>query len=430
MSVDVSIKGFQSIYDLSFPIKGFTTLVGPNYIGKSSTYRALNSAMRNRSGNAFISEGLKAAEVTLKFDYGQRDCHEVTWKKPRNKGASYIVDVENSYDHVGHGTPDFLHAIGMGDIELPQETRNKTLDPNFSAQFDLPFLLFESGGRLTKFFSSLLQFDAVGGAVKRCSKDVRDLNTEIRVLSKHKEALEVSVERFEGLDDVVTRLDTLSLLSSEHEGLKERLNSLVEYVVLDAQLDTVSRDLGRVSQTLETSITPDKLNLCAQIQLLVARLDEYAQESWLDGVEIPEVIDDSRLLEYLWVCLKLPDAVPDLPEDVSLLLEYLNAAISLYDTQKLYQEASTAVTELPDSTLLDYLYLKFSMFDFKPEIWERQLTVSQVLGTVAAFYLSCVDLFDLEEEIYEVSKQLEALEESFHTSLAALGECPLCGSSL
>jgi len=55
--IRVEITNYESIDHAVIEIDGFTTVVGPNYSGKSAAMRAINAALVNQQGTEFIRWG-------------------------------------------------------------------------------------------------------------------------------------------------------------------------------------------------------------------------------------------------------------------------------------------------------------------------------------------------------------------------------------
>ena len=149
----VSIKNFQSLRNVELELGKFTVILGESGCGKSAFIRAALKLSRN-DAVAGISSGegwshlppkVANAEVTLDVDG-----HTVKWIK--GKSNSYVIDGQPLHK-VGRSCPDEVQDI----LKMRELTFDGTdrYHLNFAQQFDMPFLLDDSGSKVAKILGEI-----------------------------------------------------------------------------------------------------------------------------------------------------------------------------------------------------------------------------------------------------------------------------------
>lgn len=216
MPYHIQIQNFQSIHDVSFGVSGFTVLVGENDIGKSSTFRAIQAVFKNRTGDDFITVGKNASQVNISYKDNQ-----IEWKKSRKSSAEYVWN-GSTYHKVVHKAPDFIQQLGFGEIDLLKGQ----LDPHFSKQGEGPFLFSTSGLLLTEFFSEVLKFGEVARGTLKCTADLRETQTSIKVLEQELTRSQEQLKTFDMITDIETSIERCVALQERADNIKATLASI------------------------------------------------------------------------------------------------------------------------------------------------------------------------------------------------------------
>lgn len=397
MAIQVSIKNYQAVQDVSFTIKGLTVLVGDNDIGKSSTFRALNAALRNKAGDAFITHGRSSAQVLL-----QGPDFSVQWDKPKKSGSTYIVNSE-TYEKVGVGTPDFIKDTGLGEIEL----KSTDLDPHFSKQGDLPFLVFNTSAVLTEFFSELLSFGPLGKAQAVSNKDLKSNAMQIRVCNKEISRVEKTLEVFKDGEHLYTDAENISSQYSKYKVLGSTLADIKVYRELSNLVSgLVIPDLNEVTQALTKLKT-----------LRVVVKDLHALK--ILTAESRFVLKEDTTSEQITKIRKLSVVV----DQIKIFRDLVRKTdIEIPTTENL-----SALNNEIKFTQLSLQELK----SFKEYDKSRLIKIPATLDYTVI--LDRISLLRLSLEIQEISAKLESKElelvstkQELDTALKEKGYCPTC----
>ncbi len=159
----VEITNFQSIKHLTFEFEGFSTIVGPNYIGKSALLRAINAALTNRAGVDFIRWGEKFCEVKIK-----RPGLDLLWHK--EEGHNFYIINKVRYDKIGRGeAPPILETLRYNPVKIGSEK----LDLLYADQFNPLFMVDRRGSASTDLLTSIYKLDQIYKAKELCDKDLK-----------------------------------------------------------------------------------------------------------------------------------------------------------------------------------------------------------------------------------------------------------------
>jgi DNA repair ATPase RecN len=232
--MNVRIKNFQSIGDMSLDITGFTVVVGRNNIGKSAIIRAVDAALNNRPGGEFIRQGKLKTEVDVK-----KDDLSITWTK--GEKAVYKVNGQ-SYSGLNRSVPPPLLQAGFRKIE----TDEKKLDVLVAHQFNELFLLNESGSFITEVLSSLYDLNVLNDADDLCQKELRGNKTLLKTREADFEILRDKISLFSGFETVKKDWDGIKKLNEEIEAVSSEISVLDGYLSGITDLSTSIRNLEQI----------------------------------------------------------------------------------------------------------------------------------------------------------------------------------------
>src|SRR3990167_8742126 len=154
----VVVHDFQSLADVDMEVGALTVVLGATNAGKSAVVRALQAALFNWSGGAFVREGAAEATVDLVFDE-----RTLLWRKPRKGGAVYYI--QPTYGSPGLVVsragkdlpPEITELTGVREIECEGARAKLQVD----AQFDQPFLLAGTGGQAARLLARVSKLDVL-----------------------------------------------------------------------------------------------------------------------------------------------------------------------------------------------------------------------------------------------------------------------------
>ena len=158
--IEIEITNYESIDHTKIVVDGLTTIVGRNYLGKSSILRAINAALTNKDGTDFISWGKTFCEVHIKFP----DL-DILWHK--ENGKNYYKINGKEYTKIGRGDPpkEILDA-GF----KPLEIGDKKINLNYAVQFFPLFLVDKKDSKSADILTSVYGLDCIYKAIDLCNK--------------------------------------------------------------------------------------------------------------------------------------------------------------------------------------------------------------------------------------------------------------------
>lgn len=272
----IHVQGFQSLRAVDIDLGRFTVILGESGTGKSAFIRSVlkmvrNDAVSGTSGGetwSHLPPSTANAEVELSVD-----AHKVRWVKGRDN--KYVVDGAPLLK-VGKGCPDEVQDV-LKMRELSFDGADK-YHLNFSQQFDMPFLLDDSGSKVAKILGEITNVNILYAANRQANSmkatatrtlTVRsdDLAAQTELLKEFttlpakrqllaevlalQEALLVKVDRYKQLFSYSTRIARLSELTADSA---LRLNALQELPQAAARVSTLFETLTTYRALVELGL--------------------------------------------------------------------------------------------------------------------------------------------------------------------------------
>jgi len=233
MAVQVRIQNFQSIEDCTVLIDGLTVITGPNNSGKTAVIRAVRGVFTNPPAGPLVRHGAAYLTVTLTFDDGTVIVWEKGWEKPGGKGKTVNQYTINGkiLQTVGRGAPPEVSVLGVQEIQAATDKVWPQIADQFSGTL---FLIDRPGSAVAEALSDVEKVGKLTKALKSADKDRRSAVSELKVRRKDKTAAQDEVDRYAGLDGVVTQTKSLS-----RSAVQVPYDSLREAAVLNKQYITV-----------------------------------------------------------------------------------------------------------------------------------------------------------------------------------------------
>lgn len=223
MAIEVRIQNFQSIEDATLVVDGLTVVTGPNNSGKTAVMRAVGGVFTNPPAAPLVRHGAAYLSVTLTFDDGTTVTWEKGWEKSGQKGSKVNRYYLNGKElqSVGRGCPPEVEALGVRPISAGSEK----IWPQVAKQFEgTLFLVNKSGALLAEALSDVERVGKLTKALRLSEKDRRAASSELKVRRKDVTALEVEVQKWDGLDQVEAAVEALAPLKASAEGTASDLS--------------------------------------------------------------------------------------------------------------------------------------------------------------------------------------------------------------
>jgi energy-coupling factor transporter ATP-binding protein EcfA2 len=332
--MNVQIKDYQSLKDVSFEIKGLTVITGPNNTGKSACARAVAGLFSNPRGHAYVRQGEKNCEVTLSDGLST-----LIWRK--GKGVNQYEVNGKLIDKVGSGVPDEVKAYGVVSVDVD----GREVWPQVARQFDNIFLLDLPPSVLSSALSDMDTIQTLENASSKARSDIKHDKTRIKIknedLSNEKmklssfgevdeaERLCALVDKLQAeVDLLASKIDNFEKVSAKKEGLETKLKILEEGYLL--QLPVVNTSLDENLETM-CQLQKQRTRLLLTEMAIGVGLESLDLDLDLDvpSFEGFERVADKRnslikQLNALEGCLiDLPNVSLELEENIAVCEEYL-----------------------------------------------------------------------------------------------------------
>jgi hypothetical protein len=211
------IQNFQSLESVDFVIDGLTVVTGANNAGKSAVMRAIRGLFQNsRNAKQFVRHGASQSDVLL--DLGD---HTVRWEKSE-KINRYTVDGK-VLDKVGAGVPPEVSALGVQPVRVGDLTLWPQIADQFTGQM---FLIDQPGSVVAEAISDTERVAKLNGALRSAESDRRSVQQTLKVRQQDLLKSNALVERFVGLDAVLTRVAHVETLQASLQGTKSRIDAV------------------------------------------------------------------------------------------------------------------------------------------------------------------------------------------------------------
>jgi hypothetical protein len=282
--IQVEITNYESLTHTKLQIEGFTTLIGRNYLGKSSVLRAINAALTNKEGTEFISWGATFCEVHLMFP----DL-DILWHK--EDGNNFYRINGKEYNKIGKGDPpqEILNAgfkpISVGDQKLYL---------NYAVQFFPLFLVNKRDSKSADVLTSVYGLDRIYKAIDLCNKEQRANSDMLRLREKDLVLVNKGLEKFKQFPNVAIVLPAIKNKKKELQEKESEILKINQWGALLKELNQHTKRLkpiSNVSLPESTKITEDikKFQVLVQYDLDMARLLNFLRKiKPVHAISLPE----------------------------------------------------------------------------------------------------------------------------------------------
>jgi hypothetical protein len=162
MLKSLEIVDFQSHHNTKLELDRFTAIVGSSSVGKTAVARALLLLAENGRGTAYVRKGASRTRVTGTV-WQSDSISTVSVERGKNL-SQYELRLDSAdpkiYTKCGTSTPDDVQSVlklGSDRIWLAN-------------QFDRPYLLDESGGKIARVLGELTGVSVLFGAVRELNR--------------------------------------------------------------------------------------------------------------------------------------------------------------------------------------------------------------------------------------------------------------------
>lgn len=254
MLTRLSVRGFQSLADVTIELAPFTVVVGPSNSGKSAMRRALVALSTNAPASGRLRDGATTIEVLAELDDGS----SVLWEKGPKRNA-YTVQLADG---------DVLVQDKPGAKITPEAAEVLALDAlNFADQFDPPYLLAETPGSAAKALGALTNVATLYDGIREASRRQRAHEARGRTLQGELELAEAELASYAHLPAEGQHLATTAELLAAAKEANDTYASLFNAL---AGAERFSETITAATAALATTVDPEPLlaELDAVLELL------------------------------------------------------------------------------------------------------------------------------------------------------------------
>jgi len=398
VTVKVKVQNFQSIEDAEIDVSGFTVVTGKNNGGKSALMRAFRGVFQNTKGSGYVRYGKPKSMVTL--DLG--DDHTVYWEKGLKSKPTYIVDNGNPI-HPGRAVPTEVSDLGVRPIRVGNQDIWPQFAPQFTGQI---FLLDQPGSVLAEAVADVDRVSLLNQALRLSESDRRAANSELKIRRGDKEGLEEDLKRFEGVDDVITFVETLE---ADVVKITRIENVLVQVRGLHARYASATAEVTRL-EGIENVVVPG-----SELDVLGVFSDEISEVTFLYERFTRTSGEVTRLKGVEKI--KLPDA-----KKLDTLSNLLEKAAETRVLHNRYQKASGEVSLLEDVEAI-------TLDDADSSKAERLITaIDMTQGLFSRYTAAIREVLGYEASIVVAENEAAEAQVAVVVCLKELGQCPVCDS--
>lgn len=244
--MELSLVNYQAWEKAHLGIEGFTAVVGPSSLGKSSFGRAVRSALRNELLPGHIRLGSTGAEVSLKFN--DLDLRVTRGAKAKDSTVYYVGD--QKFEKLGGDIPQAVKDQSFG----PVQVNGVSIDPIFAGQFDGQFMVGASPSELNAILNAFASTERLDRGRKVLAQRVADINAQAKALTPQVSALEEQEQALaDQISSVEEPLQAIEKLHAQVLMLTKAVDAVKALILARESHATVERQLGAV-EALDTQL--------------------------------------------------------------------------------------------------------------------------------------------------------------------------------
>ena len=328
-----NIENFQSIKKLSFKYAGFTAIIGKNSIGKSASFRAINSIIYNNYDQKkfprLVGKSKPGKVLNSKITFG----YFSTENDPKNEETQITLERKNSslmftfdgMEFVGKNlafekVKEKIESIGFRYLNLKEQYKNfkgnlkdQTERLAITTQQDGYYLIGDKSTDTAKIFDFLFDSREVTIAIQAVNEDVLDLentlnnmtlenHTNNRYLEHDKKSLEgLMIEYGIILIESLTEIEAdLVLVTKQKEILEKKDSTLNKMIEILKMLDH-AQYINNYKKSLDTTLA--KLNpLVMSYDSLIEILSNIDIINGINNLN-SKISQDKQRLDYMYLYL-------------------------------------------------------------------------------------------------------------------------------
>jgi DNA repair exonuclease SbcCD ATPase subunit len=237
-------KNIQSHKDVIFDfVPGINLIIGSSRKGKTVIRRALTWLKDNRPiGNAYVSWWDRDNKKNPKTEHSVRievdeDKGIERLKSPNFNGYVIFPEVE-SFDAVGTSVPEEVtNILNLSEV-------------NIQRQWDQPFLLAESPGKIAEFFNKIIRLDIIDNVLSEAESLRKKTEREIKQNKSDQETTIGNINQMSWISEAAQAIKVIEDFSKQLEEKTKRRDNIQDLVnqfhQYEEELDLIPENLNEV----------------------------------------------------------------------------------------------------------------------------------------------------------------------------------------
>ena len=391
----VRIRNFQSIGDVDLTVEGFTVVVGKSDIGKSAVIRAIDAALSNQAGDAFIRNG----QTTTIVDINYHDL-VIEWKK--GSSSSYKINGE-SFTKLNRAIPKPLMDAGFTKIEVGDQKINPLVAP----QFEPLFLLDKTGSVITEVLSKLYKLNVLSSADDKCQKELKASKSLLKIRDLDISELQEKLKSYEDFDSIKESIRLLAEMEKKSLLMKKTIEEIENYERALGELATKLNKLSAITsiEIPDTKIVSDSMETVTWVSEMNSKFQGLI-------VSVRALRDSSSINIPLY-------------EETGTSIEELKQVILWETLMNGHVSVIKKLENMPSSDEIN------SLSEYSNNIEKTSALVSSVLTIERELTSVAISAKTTRDELLKINTELtKAHEEEIKEKELMGGLCPVCGNTL
>lgn len=417
--VKATLHNFQSHShtEVDFTEDSLIALIGESDNGKTAIIRAIKWVLDNDpKGTDMIKQGETTCYATLEFSNGNK----VTRQRTVSSAGYYEVydaktGLTQKYTGFGSTIPmEVFNAHQMPKIYIGKEQ----VSFNISEQLDGPFMLSQSASDRAAVIGKITGVQVVDGAIQEISKNISNLQRDIKAIERNIEMNEDELAKFSYLDKMEKDIAMGELIL---DGIDNIESTIASYKTLTKDIDDFNINLA---------IESHKYNQFSNLDTVSSMLDaidnEHKRSLSIDVLHM-DYLDNA--IERCEVMSKL-NTFPDLDAMNSLIGDITSTSTYHNNIKSINNELSNTNNNIANIT--NQMENLCNCDDGTIE------QLDQILGELKTFNSLKTEYKLNEDTIKNIKETITNYENTLANTLVAYkeqmkslgGTCPICGNHL
>lgn len=428
----VDIKDFQSLKEVHLDLpKGVTIITGKTNEGKSSVFRAIDSALFNLGDDSMIRGGQRYYGVSI--DNGNHKMVFMRDGKGKNEKSAYQFDGGTVQKKVGRTQlPEVAENFNIRDVRMQNGSKMKI---NFWYQNDKPFLTDKTSGQLYEFLS-LSSCDRYSRVLKTMKADEKVIESNISSITAEIDTLKIInnkkqdfIDSNEGFDDTYVKVVTLS---QENRKLQELDNILSSIKTLSDKISEGKDRLRDITKQYDKIPIDDLTHRYSNVVDIYSDID----------LEIKSVKEINRLsgsIDSVGKELKEKETVSVKSDKAEKGISNMLKSVVTDNESVIYLVKSLTECE---SIKTDKDNLKYRVDNLESRMFTDEKKASDKISqlesdskTVSGIISEIESVRNIEQSIKSIKDKLDGVVSDIQVNESALedlkneaGYCPFCGT--